>query len=55
MSKTQVFNPYIKIDDHSYDGNHINDIIDQTDKGIVVTQSFLQWALRTWWIDYNIN
>ena len=29
------------IDDHGYDGNHINGIIDLTDKGIGVKQSFL--------------
>ena len=28
------------IDDHVLDGNHINGIIDLTDKGIVVRQSF---------------
>ena len=28
-------------DDHIYDGNHINGIIDLADKGIVVRQSFL--------------
>ena len=28
-------------DDHSYDGKHINGIIDLTDKGIGVRQSFL--------------
>ena len=27
---------YIIIDDHSYDGNHLNGIIDLTDKGIGV-------------------
>ena len=44
------------IDDHRYDGNHINGIIDLTDKGIGVRQSFLYWALharRT--DDYNID
>ena len=30
-----VLIPYIVIDDHSYDGNHINDIIDLTYKGNV--------------------
>ena len=35
------FNPYIVIDDHGFDGNHINGIIDLTDKGIGVRQSFL--------------
>ena len=34
-------NPYIVIDDHSFDGNHINGIIDVTDKGIGVIHSFL--------------
>ena len=43
-----VFNPYIVIDDHSYDGYHLNGIIDLTDKGIGVRQSSL-------WIDYNID
>ena len=32
---------YIVIDDHSYDGNHINGIIDLTEKGIGVRQLFL--------------
>ena len=36
-----VFNPYILIDDHGYDGNHIIGIIDLTDKGTGVKQSFL--------------
>ena len=36
-----VFYPYILIDDHSNDGNHINGIIDLTDKGKGVKQSFL--------------
>ena len=27
-----VFNPYIGIDGHNYDGNHIKSIIDLTDK-----------------------
>ena len=36
-----VFNPYIMIGDHGYDGNHINGIIDLTNKGIGVRQSFL--------------
>ena len=31
-----IFNTYIVIDDHGYDGNYINGIIDQTDKGIGV-------------------
>ena len=43
------------IDDHGYDSNHINGIIDLTDKGIGVKQSFLKWALRAQWIDYNID
>ena len=36
-----VFNSYIVIDDHGYDSNHINGIIDQFDKGIGVRQTFL--------------
>ena len=32
-----IFNPYIGIDDHSYDGNHINGIKDLTDKWIGVS------------------
>ena len=32
---------YIMIDDHGYDGNHINRIIDLTDKEIGVRQSYL--------------
>ena len=38
---------------NTYIGNHINGIIDLTDKGIGVRQSFLQLALGAWWIDYN--
>ena len=38
---SDVFNPYIVIDDQSYYGNHINGIIEQTDKGIGARQSFL--------------
>ena len=33
-----IFNPYIMIDDHGCDGNHINGIIELTDKGIGVRQ-----------------
>ena len=29
-----------------FEGNHINDIIDLTDKGIGVRQSFLYWPHR---------
>ena len=36
-----VFNPYIVIDDHYYDGNHIIGIIDLTVKGMGVRQQFL--------------
>ena len=36
-----VFNPVIVIDNHGYDGNHINGIIDLTDEGIGVRRSFL--------------
>ena len=36
-----LFNPKIVIDDHSYDGNHLNGIIDITDKGIGNNKSFL--------------
>ena len=50
-----VGNPYNMIDDHGCEGNHINGIIDLTDKGIGVRQSFLQLALFTRWIDYNID
>ena len=39
--KNGVFNPNIVIDDHGYDGNHINGIIDLTDKWIGDRQSFL--------------
>ena len=39
--KYGVFNPYIVIDDHGYDGNHINGIIDLTENGIGVRQLFL--------------
>ena len=47
-----ISEPY---NDHGYDGNHINGIIDLIDKGIGVRQSFLKWALRARWIDYNID
>ena len=50
-----VFNPYIMIDDHRYDGNHINGILDLADKGIGVRQSFIYWAVWARWIDYNID
>ena len=50
-----VFNSYIVIDDHCYDGNHINGIIDLADKVIGVRQSFQYWALQAWCIDYNID
>ena len=43
------------IDDHGYDGYHINGIIDLTDMVICVIQSFLKLALRARWIDYNID
>ena len=36
--KYGVFNPYMVIDDHGYDGNHINGFIDLTDKGMGVRQ-----------------
>ena len=45
-----IFNPFIVID-----GNHINGIIDLTEKGIGVRQSFLKWALRALCIDHNTN
>ena len=35
------FKSFIVIDDHHRDGNHINGIIDLTDKGIGVGQWFL--------------
>ena len=41
--------------DHDYDGNHLIAIIDLTDKGISVRQSFLLLALQARWIDYNID
>ena len=43
------------INDHGYDGNHINGIIDLTDKGIGVTQSFIYLAFWARCIDYNID
>ena len=49
-----LFNPYILIEDHSYDGKHITGIIDLTDKWIGVRKFFLYWALQVWWIDYNM-
>ena len=36
-----VLNPYIVIDDHSYDGNHVNGIIDLSGKEIGVRQLFV--------------
>ena len=36
-----VFNPYIVINEHGYDGNCIYGIIDLTDKGKGVIQLFL--------------
>ena len=36
-----VFNPYIVIDDQGNDGNHINGIMDLTEKGTSVRQSFI--------------
>ena len=42
-------------DGYFYDGNHINGIIDLTDKGIGVRQTFLKWALQARWINYNID
>ena len=41
INQADVFNPSIVIDDHGYDDNHINVIIDLTDKGRGVRQSFL--------------
>ena len=41
--------------DHDYDGNHLNGIIDLTEKGIGVRQSFLLLTLQARWIGYNIN
>ena len=35
-----VLNPYIVINDHGYDGNHINGIIDVTYRVIVVSHSY---------------
>ena len=32
-----VFNSYIMIDDHGYDGYHINGIIDLTERGMDLT------------------
>ena len=43
------------INDHGYDGNHVNGIIDLNDKVICVGQSFLQWALHAQWIAYNLS
>ena len=37
----KIFNPYIVIDDHGYDGNHTNGIIELIVKGIGVRQLFL--------------
>ena len=34
----EIFNPYILIDDHGYDGNHKNGIIDLTEKWVGVIQ-----------------
>ena len=48
-------NENIVIDDHCYDGNHINGIIDLIVKGVGLRQSFLKWAVWARWIDYNID
>ena len=40
-SDTEKLVTYMVIDDHGYDGKHINGIIDLTDNGIGVRQSFL--------------
>ena len=34
-------NPYIAIDDHGYDGNHMNGTKDRTDKWIGVGQTIM--------------
>ena len=34
---------------------YIIGLIDLTDKGIGVRHSFLYWAFRAWWINYNID
>ena len=38
--KYGLFNSYIMIDDHGYDGNYINCIIDLTGKGIGIVNVF---------------
>ena len=43
-----VFDPYVMIDDHCYDGNHINDIIDLTDKWIEITKKELPLETKRW-------
>ena len=43
------------IDDHGYNGNHINGITGLTEKGIDVKQSLLWWTLQARWIEYNID
>ena len=45
-TKNGVFNPYIVIDDHDYNSDHINDIIDLTEMGIGVRQLFLTRPYR---------
>ena len=35
-----IFSPYIVIDDHGYDGDHINGIKGLTEKGIGVKHSY---------------
>ena len=53
MNDTVFLNPYIVIDYPGYDRNHINDIIDLTDKGMGVRQLFLYWALQARRLDYK--
>ena len=43
------------IDDPSYDGNHINGIIELIEKGIGVRLLFLKWVLQARWIDNYID
>ena len=41
-----LYNQYIVIDDHGYDGNNINGIIDLTDRGICVRQLCLMSSME---------
>ena len=43
------------MNNHGYEGNLINCILDLTDKGIGVRQSFLKGTLQVGWMNFNID